>query len=102
MSTNVPKLKRKYTQRTLKVLFAWSGNECAFPGCTNPVVAAETEFSDALVVAQISHIYAIAEDGPRGKSGLTEEELNSLENLILFCPTHHVVHPSASIIRTGQ
>lgn len=87
----VTKLKRKYAQKTLKVLFAWSGNECAFPGCTNPVVAAETEFSDALVVAQISHIYAIAEDGPRGKSGLTEEELNSLENLVLFCPTHHVV-----------
>ena len=50
-----------------------------------------TEESDAVVSAQICHIYAISEDGPRGKSGLTEKELNATENLILLCPNHHVV-----------
>jgi len=84
------KLNRSYTQRTLKVLFALSGNKCAHPDCTNPVIMPPTEQSNHLVLNQICHIYALNEDGPRGKVGLTEKELNAPENLILFCPTHHV------------
>ncbi len=30
--------KRHYTQRTLKVLFALSGNQCAEPSCTNTLI----------------------------------------------------------------
>jgi hypothetical protein len=36
-------------------------------------------------------IYALSEDGPRGKAGLTKDELNAPDNLILLCPTHHVI-----------
>ncbi|WP_337288704.1 HNH endonuclease [Candidatus Methylomirabilis sp.] len=85
------KPKRKYSLKTLKVLFALSGNQCAHPDCTNALIEPPTEESGALVIAHICHIYAVSEDGPRGKSGLTEKELNSPENLILFCPTHHVI-----------
>ena len=85
------KPKRSYTPKTLKVLFALSGNQCAYPGCTNPVIVPATDESDALVLNQISHIYALNEDGPRGKAGLTEAGLNAPDNLILFCPTHHVI-----------
>ena len=84
-------LKRNYLQRTLKILFAQSGNQCAHPQCTNTVIEPATEFSDAAVKAQIAHIYALNTDGPRGKVGLTQEELNSHENLILLCATHHQV-----------
>ena len=83
--------KRNYSQKTLKVLFGLSGNQCAHPECENTVIEAATEQSDAHVVTQICHIYAINVDGPRGKVGLTNEELNSPENLILLCPNHHVV-----------
>ena len=85
------KPKRNYSQRTIKILFALSGNQCAYPGCKNPAIVPATEKSDALVLNQICHIYALNEDGPRGKAGLTEKELNSPENMILFCPTHHVI-----------
>ena len=88
---NVTKLKRNYSQKTLKALFALSGNQCAHPECKNPVIVPATEESDALVLNQICHIYALNEDGPRGKAGLTEKELNAPENLVLFCPTHHVI-----------
>lgn len=88
---NVTKPKRCYSQKTLKVLFALSGNQCAHPACTNALIEPATEESDALVTAHICHVYAIGEGGPRGKSGLTEEELNSPENLILFCRNHHAV-----------
>lgn len=85
------KLRRNYTPKTLKILFGSSGNQCAHPECTNNVIEPATEKSDAAVIAQICHIYAFSTNGPRGKAGLTNEELNSPENLILLCPNHHVV-----------
>ncbi len=83
--------KRYYSPKTLKVLFALSGNQCAHPECPNTLVESATEQSDAIITAHICHIYAVSVDGPRGKSGLTEKELNSPENLILFCRHHHAV-----------
>lgn len=68
-----------------------SGNLCAHPDCANALIESSTEESDTLVTAHICHIYAISEDGPRGKSGLTEKELNAPENLILLCRNHHAV-----------
>ena len=85
------KLRRKYSQKTLKILFGLSGNQCAHPECTNNVIEPATEKSNAAGIAQICHIYAISDDGPRGKAGLTNKELNSPENLIVLCPTHHTV-----------
>jgi hypothetical protein len=81
---------RRYSEKTIKVLFGSSGNQCAYPGCTNPIVAPETEQSDAAVVAYICHIYAAADNGPRGKPYLTEEERNAPDNLILLCGHQHV------------
>ncbi len=80
---------RRYSPHTIKVLFGASGNQCAFPGCTNPVIAPGTSVSDASVVAQICHIYAASDNGPRGKPGLTAAERNSPDNLILMCGHHH-------------
>jgi hypothetical protein len=84
-------LKRKYSHKTLKVLFGLSGNKCGKPGCAQTVIKNATDYSDVLVVAQIAHIYALNKAGPRGKDGLTEAELNAPANLILLCPTDHVV-----------
>lgn len=88
----MPKKKggsRNYTKPTLKVLFALSGNRCAHPECNQTLVESATEDSEAVPIADICHIYASAENGPRGKSDLTQQELNSPDNLILLCPTHH-------------
>lgn len=84
----MPKLKRSYSQKTLKTLFALSGNQCAHPECALPIVGPATEESSDIVIGEICHIYAVSEDGPRGKPGLTNNELNSPENLILLCPNH--------------
>jgi len=80
---------RSYSSKTLKVLFALSGNQCAHPECTNTLIEPATEQSDAHVSAHICHIYAISTDGPRGRSGLTQKELNAPDNLILLCSHHH-------------
>ena len=83
------KPSRSYTQTTLKILYGQSGNECAEPQCSNPIIASATKESDAANVADIAHIYALSEDGPRGKAGMTPKEVNHHSNLMLLCPTHH-------------
>ena len=82
-------INRSYSSRTLKILFIRSKNLCAYPKCTHKIVEPATEQSDEQVIGHVCHIYALSEKGPRGKPGLTAEELNSPENLILLCPTHH-------------
>jgi hypothetical protein len=81
--------KRSYTQQTIKLLFGASGNQCAQPECSNPVIIEGTDDSDAMISAQICHIFAVSDNGPRGKPGLTNDERNSAKNLLLLCPTHH-------------
>lgn len=82
-------VSRNYSKTTLKVLFSFCGNRCVKPSCTNPIVRSG-EFSDD-VIGQISHIYAAADNGPRGKPGLTTKERNAPGNLVLLCPTCHVI-----------
>src|SRR5271165_3219032 len=83
------KVTRKYSEKTIKQLFGLCGNQCAYPGCTNEIIVGETQYSDEEVVGHICHIYAVADNGPRGKPDLTEEEKNSFANLILLCGHHH-------------
>ena len=76
---------------TLKKLYALSGNQCACPECENPLIAPETDQSDAAVVNHICHIYARSDSGPRSKPGLTKEQRDSDDNLILLCAHHHAI-----------
>lgn len=82
---------RSYSAATLKILFGLSGNQCAFPGCTHEIISRGTNLSKAAAVGHVSHIYAAADNGPRGKPGLTVEERSAPENLILFCAHHHSI-----------
>ncbi|MGY4573746.1 hypothetical protein [Bradyrhizobium sp. USDA 3256] len=82
---------RSYSDKTLKLLFALCGNKCAHPDCSQPIIQAATLNSPDLVVGQICHIYAHSGKGPRGNAEMTERRLREADNLILFCPTHHVI-----------
>lgn len=84
-------VSRSYSDTTLKVLFGRSGNQCAYPGCTNNIIAPETSYSDDVVAGHICHIYALADNGPRGNPNLTEAERNAPGNLILMCAHHHTI-----------
>jgi HNH endonuclease len=82
---------RRYTDQTLKVLFAFCGNQCAHPECTQPIIQNASAASPDLVVGHIAHIYAHSDKGPRGRPGMNGRERNQPDNLILLCPTHHVI-----------
>lgn len=81
--------KRNYSNTMKRILDIQSLNQCAYPGCTNTLVEPSTGPSGPVITGHICHIYASSPNGPRGQGGLTNEELNSIDNLILLCRHHH-------------
>jgi hypothetical protein len=77
------------SERTIKRLFALSGNRCAFPRCQTALIQGDT------VVGQVCHIKAANPGGSRYDAQQTNAERHSFENLILMCGTHHTVIDAA-------
>lgn len=75
---------RKYTDKTLKRLFALSGNVCAFPGCNKSLVN-EKNAKDS----NICHIEAANKDGERYNPNMSDLDRADYPNLILLCIQHH-------------
>jgi hypothetical protein len=72
-------------------LFSLSGNECAFPGCTNPVTHQEAPGEKPVTVAQRAHLVGVGRQGPRSKAVPLSEDPNTVENLMLLCGVHHPI-----------
>ncbi|GIK56082.1 MAG: hypothetical protein HND44_01635 [Chloroflexi bacterium] len=79
----------KIPETEIKILFAKSGNLCAFPSCQNPIIANEGDGDKPL--AEMAHIIAYQDNGPRSDPSIPISERNKASNLILFCPTHHTI-----------
>lgn len=71
---------------TIKILFARSKNQCAFPGCAAPIAE-----SSGTVTGGVCHIRALNAGGPRYDPSQTQEERNAASNLILMCGRHHKI-----------
>jgi hypothetical protein len=74
------------TEKTIKQLFALSGNICAYPGCQLPIVERA-----GIVTGEICHIKARQAGGPRFDPAQSEEDRQAFVNLILLCRHHHKV-----------
>lgn len=68
---------------TVKRLFAFSHNQCAFPGCDLPLVE-----HSGVVTGIICHIKARNKGGPRFDAKQTAEGRHAFDNLILLCGRH--------------
>lgn len=79
----MPRLAPKI--EVVRALFARSGNQCAFPGCTAPLLNRKNQF-----IAQICHIEAALPGGPRYNDSQTDEQKRSYDNLLIMCHPHHV------------
>lgn len=69
---------------TIRALFALSGNQCAFPGCTHALISDKGTF-----IAQLCHIEAANKGGQRFNDKQNDEERRSITNLLLLCYPHH-------------
>lgn len=78
--------KRDVKDSVRRLLYANSGNICTMYGCSNTLVYANTAS-----INEICHIEAVNENGARYNNDLTDEYVNSYENLILLCPTCHSI-----------
>lgn len=74
------------TTTTLKRLFTFSGNKCAFPDCEVHIID-----NNNTVLGEIAHICARSSKGPRYNKSLSMKERDHPDNLILLCPTHHTL-----------
>lgn len=80
-------IARNITPLTRQRLYAMSGNQCAFPNCTQTFFNTD----DTTNISNICHIEAAEPGGQRYNPSSTDEYRRSFENLILLCPNHHKV-----------
>jgi len=72
---------------TVKRLFALSGNLCAFPTCSSPLV----DPMSGSVVGEICHIRGDKPAAARYDASQSNEQRQSFDNLILLCGPHHKI-----------
>ena len=77
--------RRANTKEDYRTLFARTGNQCAFPGCSHPLIDDDNDF-----IAQVCHIEAANEGGKRYNPTMTDEERKSVDNLMVLCYPHHI------------
>lgn len=81
------------TLPTIKRLYAVSGNVCAYPGCTYPLV----DETSGTVISEICHIkgYRPGVGNRRGAArhdrNQTASQRHDFDNLILMCSNHHEI-----------
>lgn len=73
-------------EKTRMKLWGVSGGRCEM---CNKLLYEDSTFGVEGNFSEIAHIHAVSENGPRNKRGMTTEEKNNIENLMLLCAEHH-------------
>lgn len=71
-------------EKTVKKLFAYSGNQCAFKDCREFLVD-----DGGTMIGKIAHIRSPKKDGPRYDPSWSSEQCRNHENLMVLCGKHH-------------
>lgn len=72
---------------TQKRLFAASAGFCQNPACSLELFAEAG--GKSLHVAEMAHVFAASDQGPRGRPNMSEAERGAFENLIVLCANCH-------------
>lgn len=78
-----------FSQATKDIIAQRAAYRCSFPGCNKLLIRPDTDSEKSLNLGECAHIYSAAEDGPRGRGRLSEEQLRSHSNGIYLCHRHH-------------
>lgn len=83
------KKREDFSKETRDIIAQRAAYRCSFPDCDQLLVGPDIDVKKSQTVGECAHIYSAAEDGPRGRMGLTPEALRSPENGIFLCHKHH-------------
>lgn len=72
--------------KVLLKLWAVAGGRCEL---CNRILFSDLTFGADGNFGETAHIHAVSAGGPRHKIGMTPEEKNSIDNLMLLCEEHH-------------
>jgi hypothetical protein len=72
------------TPSVIKKLFAYTGNQCAMPNCSEALVD-----PSGTMLGKIAHIHAAEKGGARYLDSMTDEERRAQANLFIICGKHH-------------
>jgi hypothetical protein len=84
-----PRGKATPDENTKLRLFAASGGYCQNPACVRPLFV--DTGTKRIHIAEIAHVFAARNAGPRAKKALPEAERGAFENLILLCGDCHTM-----------
>lgn len=90
-------VRKKPSDKTLKFVYAKSGNQCAFPDCNLPIYE-----DNGVLTGECCHIEAYSKGGARYNDTTTEEEKNAESNLIMMCSRHHKIVDTDSSTYTTE
>src|SRR5438552_18629054 len=76
-------------------LFASSGGYCQHPDCLRELFVDAA--SQSIHIAEMAHIIAASEDGPRAVANMSAARRGRYENLILLCPACHTISDRAVV-----
>ena len=79
---------RQVPARTRVLLFVRAGGRCEFDGCNRYLLEHHLTKSEGNF-AQMAHIWAFSEGGPRGRRRASASVIHSPSNLMLLCPQCH-------------
>lgn len=83
--------RRRLSDRDQRRLWGLSRNRCAYPQCRTQLVQrqGDDEAGDHALVGDGAHIRSASPDGPRYDPDYPVEKLETYDNRILLCATHH-------------
>jgi hypothetical protein len=68
-------------------LFASSAGYCQNPSCSKKLF--DEAGGKRFLIAELAHVFAAQDDGPRANAELSDEERGAFENLIVLCANCH-------------
>ena len=81
-------MTRKYPNSDIKLLYGLAATRCSFPDCRIDLTL-ENNPGEMRQIGKIAHIVAHSQNGPRADSSYPKDKLDTYDNWILLCGTHH-------------
>lgn len=82
---------RRIARDVVVELVARGAGFCYRPECPTGFLWHELEDGSSVKLAQVAHVVAASVTGPRADPAASEEALTSIRNLVLLCPTCHLI-----------